>query len=136
MAGRPRRDEAASAIIGTMLMIGIMVVLAAVVFVVARGIQVHPEDETPHLVFVPQEDRLVVASMAPGSSYDWFRDLRITGTCAADLQLTTASGTVGAYPTAAGTPVRPGDVLGNCDPGEDIVVSFRQQERILFRHTY
>lgn len=136
MAPPPADDAAVSAIIGTILMIGIMIVLAAAIFVIIRGIQVHPEDETPHLVLVPQGDTLVVASIVPGADLDWYRDLRVSGPCAVNLQLTPVGGVAAGFPSAAGIPVRPGDVLGNCDAGEELVVSFRQQERILFRHTY
>lgn len=136
MAARALEDAAVSAIIGTILMVGIMIVLAAAIFVIVRGIQVHPEDATPHMLFVPQGNTLVVASIPPGTDFDWYRDIRISGPCSDHIELTPVDGTTGSYPTSAGTPVRPGDVLGHCDPGEEIVVSYKQQERVLFRHTY
>jgi hypothetical protein len=136
MAAEASEDAAVSPVIGTILMIGIMIVLAAVIFVIVRGIQVHPEDATPHMVFVPQGDTLVVASIPPGTDFDWYRDIRVSGPCGDHIELTPVDGSTASYPTSAGTPVQPGDVLGHCSRGEEIIVSYRQQERVLFRHTY
>jgi hypothetical protein len=136
MAARAPEDAAVSAVIGTILMIGIMVVLAAAIFVIVRGIQVHPEDATPHMVFVPQGDTLVVASVPPATDFDWYRDIRVSGACSDHIELTPVDGPTGSYPTSPGIPVQPGDVLGHCDHGEEIIVSYKQQERVLFRHTY
>jgi hypothetical protein len=136
MAARAPEDAAVSPVIGTILMIGIMIVLATVIFVIVRGIQVHPEDATPHLLFVPQGDTLVVASIPPGTNFDWYRDIRISGPCSDHIELTPVDGPTAAYPASPGTPVRPGDILGHCTPGEEIIVSYKQQERVLFRHVY
>jgi hypothetical protein len=67
---------------------------------------------------------------------DWKEDVRVSGTCSTHIHLTPSGGTADDLPSSPGVLVSPGDVLGNCAPGETLILSFIETEAIMFQHTY
>jgi hypothetical protein len=132
---RVRRDAAAvTSVLGVVLIIIISIALGAAIWVMINKIrETHPVNE--HQIQVSfnldqQTKQLRVVKLNP-PNLDWFNDLSRAGTCTPTLN-------GGAYPTAAGTPIRAGDTLAGCTSGQTLVIkaSAAHGGDLLFSTTY
>lgn len=128
-------DRAVSPVLGTVLAIAIAIALAGAVFFMVRILTGKSQQATPAVAFSKEGATLKVVA-APAPPLDWFSDLRVSGSCAAHVQLAPNGGAAAAYPTAAGTKVESGDVLSNCAVGETLVVVHVATNRILYQGTF
>src|SRR5688572_21895357 len=112
-------EEAVSPVIGVILLVAITVVLSATVFFLVSRMRGDNAEAAPHLMMSADEGDAEAQVVRAGAGLDWFEDMRVGGSCVPLLN-------GAAFPTAAGTPVRAGDVL-SCAPGEDLSISSSQE---------
>ena len=128
------REDAVSPVLGAILSVAIVIALAVAVWFMIR-LLTKSSDATPAVAFTKDGPVLQVAT-APSPPLDWFTDIRPSGTCAANLQLTPNGGTAGAYPIAAGTPVTGGDKLTGCTAGQTLTLSHVATNRVIFQASF
>lgn len=122
-------QDAVSAVIGVVLLAGIVVLLATGVFVMVRIFTEESVDKAPVLAFAedPERPQLTVVKVDKGMTWD---DVVLGGDCTPILN-------GAAYPPAPGTPVLSGDVLA-CQPGDELRVSSssRNGNTLLLDHDF
>lgn len=120
-------DEGVSPIIGTILMVAITVVVAAVVWVTVSAIEKKTEP-APAIAFYkdPSGPSVMVVRVEPG--VDWANEIAFRGTCAPTLN--------GApFPDNPGTTIHPGDIL-TCEPGETLIIIATKPNQKLYETTF
>src|SRR5205085_2804616 len=109
-----KADRAAvTSVLGVVLMIFIGIAVAGTIWYMANKIKSNANSENRGVHVTFQRDstglpNVKVTKVSP-TNLDWVTDLAIRGTCSPTLNGAT-------FPTATGTPVRAGDVLG-CSSG-------------------
>jgi len=127
-------DNGLSAVLGTILVIGIAVALTVAALLMFNKIREDANiDDKPAVVGMATDSdtqSISVVGIRTEDDLDWFRDVSIGGSCEPLLN-------GAAYPSALGTPVVPGDRL-ECDPGEDIriVVDTGEKEVVVYSNTF
>jgi hypothetical protein len=113
-----RREEAVSAVLATVLLIGIAIALAAAVFVAVQVLTDDREVERKPAFAItadPNEPSMKVVRAEDGLTWD---DLHLGGTCMPELN-------GGPFPPPPGTLVQAGDVIA-CSAGDTLLVSIRE----------
>ena len=96
-------------------MIAVAVTLSIALLVMINILRDDTNTEDPVLIgFNKESDTSQLRVVVVNKDLDWFDHVRFTGTCTPTL-----NGAV--FPSASGTPVAPGDLLG-CAPGEALNV--------------
>lgn len=125
-----RDDAGVSPVIGTILMVAITVVIAAVVFVIASGFGEKTEG-APSVSFRKDATEREVMVIRVEVDTQWGRDLAIGGTCAATATLNGAP-----WPPPSGSVVQAGDVLGGCQAGDSLEVIATKPNVLVFQTVF
>lgn len=113
--------------VGVILMVIIAVALAVSLFFFGKILSERGEDQA--LVSLRKDAAATsVQVVHVGEELDWAQDIALSGTCDPTLN-------GGAMPTAAGTPVKAGDVL-DCDSGESLRIVHLVDNKILYETTF
>lgn len=110
-----QEDAGVSPVIGTILLVAIVVVLSAAVFVMVGQLNGDRAEPAPSLALASDKSDSQATVVHAEAGLDWYEDMRVSGTCEPLLN-------GDPFPTAAGVPVKGGDVL-TCDSGEDLELS-------------
>lgn len=113
-----RGDEALSSVVGIFLVIVIAVALAATVLFMVNRVADRDIEDAPDIGFeVDETQNTLRVSKTPAGdeALDWHDDLRLSGSCTPTLN-------GGAFPSASGVMVTPGDLL-ECPDGTNLTIS-------------
>jgi hypothetical protein len=130
-----RDQDGVSPIIGVILMTGIVVVVASIVFVVGGTFTKNPGGTTPQVTFTKMASSLQVVTSPNHPTVDWSA-LLAKGTCAGHLVLAPLGGAPISFPTAPGYLINPGDQLQGCGVGESLILAHPATNTVVYTFNF